>query len=115
MVGHSGVFEAAKKAVEVADLCVGRIEAALNARGNCAWIITADHGNAETMIDPVTKGVHTYHTTNPVPVIIVESAHKALRTDAPNERGSLRDLAPTILDLLEIPKPPEMSGVSLRK
>ncbi len=115
MVGHSGVFEAAKKAVEVADLCVGRIEAALNARGNCAWIITADHGNAETMIDPATKGIHTYHTTNPVPVIIVESAHKPLRTDAPNERGSLRDLAPTILDLLEIPKPPEMSGVSLRQ
>ena len=114
MVGHSGVFEAAIRAVEVADLCVGRIEAALNARGNCAWIITADHGNAETMIDPVTKGVHTYHTTNPVPVIIVETAHKPLRTDAPNLRGSLRDLAPTILDLLEIPKPPEMSGLSLR-
>ena len=115
MVGHSGVFEAAKKAVEVSDLCVGRIEAALNARGNCAWIITADHGNAETMIDPVTKGVHTYHTTNPVPVIVVETAHKPLRTDAPEERGSLRDLAPTILDLLEIPKPPEMSGLSLRQ
>ena len=115
MVGHSGVFEAAKKAVEFSDICVGRIEAALNAHGNCAWIITADHGNAETMIDPVTKGVHTYHTTNPVPVIVVETARRPLRTDAPKERGSLRDLAPTILDLLEIPKPPEMSGVSLRQ
>jgi len=115
MVGHSGVFAAAKKAVETADVCVGKIEAALHAHGSYAWIITADHGNAETMIDPVTKGVHTYHTTNPVPVIVVESDRKPLRTDAADQRGSLRDLAPTILDLLEIPKPPEMSGVSLRQ
>ena len=115
MVGHSGVFEAAVKAVETSDLCLARIEAALEAHGNYAWIITADHGNAETMIDPITKGVHTYHTTNPVPVIVVESERKSLRTDAANERGSLRDLAPTILDLLGIPKPPDMTGVSLRK
>lgn len=115
MVGHSGVFEAAKKAVETADECVGKIEAALRAHGSFAWIITADHGNAEKMIDPVTKGIHTYHTTNPVPVIVVSSDEKPLRTDVANERGSLRDLAPTILDLLELPKPAEMTGSSLRQ
>jgi 2,3-bisphosphoglycerate-independent phosphoglycerate mutase len=115
MVGHSGVFEAAKKAVETTDVYLGQIEAALKAHGSFAWIITADHGNAETMIDPITKGVHTYHTTNPVPVIVVEETHRTLRTDAPNLRGSLRDLAPTILDLLEIQQPPDMSGVSLRQ
>ncbi|MFO0508755.1 MAG: 2,3-bisphosphoglycerate-independent phosphoglycerate mutase, partial [bacterium] len=82
--------------------------------GSYAWIITADHGNAETMIDPVTKGVHTYHTTNPVPVVVVESEGRKLRTEAAGERGSLRDLAPTILDLLGIEKPPEMTGKSLR-
>jgi 2,3-bisphosphoglycerate-independent phosphoglycerate mutase len=114
MVGHSGVFEAAVKAVETADVCLGRIEKALADHGSFAWIITADHGNAETMIDPVTKGVHTYHTTNPVPVIVVSSEAKALRTDAAELRGSLRDLAPTILDLLGLPKPAEMSGESLR-
>jgi len=115
MVGHSGVFEAAKSAVETADICVGKIEAALKAHGNFAWIITADHGNAETMIDPVTKGIHTYHTTNPVPVVIVESERKPLRSDTPELRGSLRDLAPTILDLLGLPKPPDMTGISLRQ
>lgn len=115
MVGHSGVFAAAVKAVETADECLGLIEKALLAHGNCAWIITADHGNSETMIDPVTKGPHTYHTTNPVPVVIVESEHRTLRTDAQNLRGSLRDLAPTILDLLEIPQPPDMTGTSLRQ
>ncbi|MBZ2185312.1 MAG: 2,3-bisphosphoglycerate-independent phosphoglycerate mutase [Bryobacter sp.] len=114
MVGHSGVFEAAKKAVETADECLGRIGAALEGHGSYAWIITADHGNAETMIDPVTKGVHTYHTTNPVPVVVVESEGRKLRTEAAGERGSLRDLAPTILDLLGIEKPPEMTGKSLR-
>ncbi|WP_031499011.1 2,3-bisphosphoglycerate-independent phosphoglycerate mutase [Bryobacter aggregatus] len=115
MVGHSGVFAAAVKAVETSDYCVGKIEEALNKRGNYAWIITADHGNSETMIDPVTKGPHTYHTTNPVPVVIVDQDHRELRTSAANERGSLRDLAPTMLDLLGIPQPPEMTGASLRK
>lgn len=115
MVGHSGVFAAAMKAVETADLCVGRIHEALEKHGSYAWIITADHGNAETMIDPVTKGIHTYHTTNPVPVIVVENEPHSLRTDQADLRGSLRDLAPTILDLLAIAKPPEMTGESLRK
>jgi 2,3-bisphosphoglycerate-independent phosphoglycerate mutase len=114
MVGHSGKFEAAVKAVEAADICLGQIEKALEARGNYAWLITADHGNSETMIDPVTKGPHTYHTTNPVPFILVNGEQKQLRTPEPELRGSLRDIAPTILDLLEIPKPAEMTGVSLR-
>lgn len=115
MVGHSGVFEAAKQAVETADVCLGRIEAALKAHGSFAWIITADHGNAETMIDPVTKGIHTYHTTNPVPVIVVEPEARSLRSEAADARGSLRDLAPTILDLLGLPQPVEMTGASLRQ
>ena len=69
MVGHSGKLEATIKAVETVDECLGRIRQVLQPRGG-AWIITADHGNAETMIDPVTGGPHTYHTTNPVPLII---------------------------------------------
>jgi 2,3-bisphosphoglycerate-independent phosphoglycerate mutase len=114
MVGHSGKFEAAVKAVEAADECLGRIEKALEARGNYAWLITADHGNSETMIDPVTKGPHTYHTTNPVPFILVNGEPRPLRSAAPEARGSLRDIAPTILDLLELPQPAEMTGRSLR-
>ena len=70
MVGHSGKLEATIKAVETVDACLGRIFQSLRPRGG-AWIITADHGNAETMIDPVTGGPHTYHTTNPVPLILV--------------------------------------------
>src|ERR1700688_2809906 len=69
MVGHSGKLEAAIKAVETVDECLGRIRQVLQPRGG-AWIVTADHGNAETMIDPVTGGPHTYHTTNPVPLIL---------------------------------------------
>lgn len=115
MVGHSGVFQAAVKACETADVMLGRIESALQAQGSFAWLITADHGNAETMIDPITKGIHTYHTTNPVPFISIEAQAKPLRTAAPELRGSLRDIAPTILDLLEIPQPAEMTGVSLRQ
>ena len=70
MVGHSGKLEAAIKACETVDACLGRIFQALRPRGG-AWIITADHGNAETMIDPITGGPHTYHTTNPVPFILI--------------------------------------------
>jgi 2,3-bisphosphoglycerate-independent phosphoglycerate mutase len=114
MVGHSGKMEAAIRAVEAADVALGKIEAALQQRGNFAWLITADHGNAETMIDPVTKGPHTYHTTNPVPFVLVNGEQRPLRSAAPETRGSLRDIAPTILDLLEIPAPPEMTGRTLR-
>jgi len=108
MVGHSGVFEAAVKACETCDAMLGRIHQALK-QGGGQWIITADHGNAETMIDAVTKGPHTYHTTNPVPFVIVGENAKPLRSD-----GSLRDIAPTILGLLGIPAPSEMSGRDMR-
>jgi 2,3-bisphosphoglycerate-independent phosphoglycerate mutase len=109
MVGHSGKLEAAVKAVEAVDACLGRIRQALEPRGG-AWIITADHGNAETMIDPATGGPHTYHTTNPVPFLVVsEDPHLRLRNS-----GALQDIAPTLLGLLGIPIPPEMTGRDLR-
>ena len=109
MVGHSGKLEATIKAVETVDECLGRIFQSLKPRGG-AWIITADHGNAETMIDPVTGGAHTYHTTNPVPfILLTENGRTQL-----SPGGSLRDIAPTLLGVLEVPEPPEMSGRDLR-
>jgi 2,3-bisphosphoglycerate-independent phosphoglycerate mutase len=108
MVGHTGVFEAAVKAVETCDACLARIWAALQ-KHPATWIITADHGNAETMIDPDTGLVHTYHTTNPVPLIFVDESKPQLRTG-----GSLRDIAPTMLAVLGLPKPEEMTGADLR-
>jgi 2,3-bisphosphoglycerate-independent phosphoglycerate mutase len=109
MVGHSGKLEAAIKAVEAVDAGLARIYQALKLRGG-AWIITADHGNAETMIDPVTGGAHTYHTTNPVPFILLNENDRTQLTPG----GSLRDIAPTLLGVLEVPEPPEMSGRDLR-
>jgi 2,3-bisphosphoglycerate-independent phosphoglycerate mutase len=111
MVGHSGQLEAAIQAVEAVDACLGRIYQALNRLASPgAWVITADHGNAETMIDPKTGGPHTYHTTNPVPFVLVsDDAHAPLRSD-----GSLRDIAPTLLGLLGYPAPGEMTGRDLR-
>jgi 2,3-bisphosphoglycerate-independent phosphoglycerate mutase len=109
MVAHSGKLEATIKAVEAVDEGLGRIFQALRPRGG-AWIITADHGNAETMIDPVTGGPHTYHTTNPVPFILLsEDGTKQLRPG-----GSLRDISPTLLGVLGVPEPAEMSGTDLR-
>jgi 2,3-bisphosphoglycerate-independent phosphoglycerate mutase len=108
MVGHSGKLEAAIKAVETVDVCLGRIFQALRPRGG-AWIITADHGNAETMIDPVTGGPHTYHTTNPVPFILVSDDARTLKPG-----GSLRDIAPTLLGVLNVAEPREMTGHDLR-
>jgi 2,3-bisphosphoglycerate-independent phosphoglycerate mutase len=109
MVGHSGKLEAAIKAVEAVDAGLGRIYQALKPRGG-AWIITADHGNAETMIDPATGGPHTYHTTNPVPFLLVsEDGRVQLRSG-----GSLRDIAPTMLGVLGVPLPAEMTGRDLR-
>jgi len=109
MVGHSGKLEAAIKAVEAVDAGLARIHQALKPRGG-AWIITADHGNAETMIDPVTGGAHTYHTLNPVPFILVTDNDK--QTLQPN--GSLRDIAPTMLGALGQPQPSDMTGRDLR-
>jgi 2,3-bisphosphoglycerate-independent phosphoglycerate mutase len=109
MVGHSGKMEATVKAVEVVDAHLGRIYDALKRKGG-RWIITADHGNAEMMIDPVTKGPHTYHTTNPVPFIVVDEERRPLRP-----AGSLRDIAPTMLGLFGVPQPVEMTGRDLTK
>jgi 2,3-bisphosphoglycerate-independent phosphoglycerate mutase len=107
MVGHSGKMAPTVKAVEVVDACLGRIYEALRRKGG-RWIITADHGNAEMMIDPVTKGPHTYHTTNPVPFIVVDEARKPLRAN-----GALQDIAPTLLELFGIAPPKEMTGRDL--
>jgi 2,3-bisphosphoglycerate-independent phosphoglycerate mutase len=109
MVGHSGRFEPTVKAVETVDGCLGGIYDALRRAGG-RWIITADHGNAETMIDPVTKGPHTYHTTNPVPFIVVDEDNRPLRSG-----GALQDIAPTILAMMRVAQPKEMTGRDLRQ
>jgi 2,3-bisphosphoglycerate-independent phosphoglycerate mutase len=108
MVGHSGKMEPTVQAVQAVDAGLGRIYDAIRAKGG-AWIITADHGNAEMMIDPVTKGPHTYHTTNPVPFIVVSDQQVKLRTD-----GALQDIAPTVLGMLGLEQPAEMKGNDLR-
>jgi 2,3-bisphosphoglycerate-independent phosphoglycerate mutase len=109
MVGHSGQMAPTVRAVEAVDEGLGRIFAALKRAGG-RWIITADHGNAEMMIDPVTKGPHTYHTTNPVPFIVVDEERRPLRTG-----GSLQDIAPTILGMFGVTQPAEMTGQDLRR
>ncbi len=110
MVGHTGVYEAAVKAVEAVDRGVGVVADEVLSRGGVV-LITSDHGNAEKMVDPVTREPHTAHTTNRVPFILVcEDGKQELRDD-----GILADVAPTILDLLNIEKPAAMSGRSLIK
>jgi 2,3-bisphosphoglycerate-independent phosphoglycerate mutase len=110
MVGHSGKIEPTVKAVETVDSCLGRIYKVVKQRGG-AMIVTADHGNAEMLIDPVTGGPHTAHTTNPVPLIMVSGDDKKfnLRQD-----GALQDISPTMLSMLGIPQPKEMTGTDLR-
>jgi len=110
MVGHSGKIEPTVKAVETVDACLGEIEKTVRAKGG-AMLITADHGNAELMIDPATGGPHTAHTTNPVPFIVIAEDAKQY-TLKPN--GSLRDISPTILGMLGIKEPKEMTGSDLR-
>ena len=108
MVGHTGSLQAAIKAVEAVDECVGKIVKIIEEKqGNL--LITADHGNAEQMIDYKTGEPHTAHTTNPVPIILV-TANKEYKL---KENGKLADLAPTMLDLMEIKQPEEMTGESL--
>lgn len=107
MVGHTGDLAAAMAACEAVDRGLGRVLAALKAAGG-AMIVTADHGNCEVMVDPKTGGPHTAHTTNPVPVIMVGGPAGARLHD-----GRLSDLAPTLLELMGLPKPPEMTGKSL--
>ncbi|HLH04747.1 MAG TPA: 2,3-bisphosphoglycerate-independent phosphoglycerate mutase [Bryobacteraceae bacterium] len=108
MVGHSGKLEPTVRAVEAVDAGLGEIYQALKRTGG-SWLVTADHGNAEMMIDPVTKGPHTYHTTNPVPLIYMSNEQTALR-----EGGALRDIAPTVLGILGIERPAQMRGDDLR-
>jgi 2,3-bisphosphoglycerate-independent phosphoglycerate mutase len=110
MVGHSGKIEPTVRGVETVDACLGRIEPVVRAKGG-ALLITADHGNAEMMIDPKTGGPHTAHTTNPVPFIVVAATSKefSLKQD-----GSLRDISPTVLGMLGIPQPKDMTGQDLR-
>jgi len=110
MVGHSGKIEPTVKAIETVDACLGEIEKAVRARGG-AMLVTADHGNAELMIDPETGGPHTAHTTNPVPFIMV-AENASQYTLKPN--GSLRDISPTILGMLGVTEPKEMTGADLR-
>lgn len=105
MVGHTGNFDAAVKALETIDACVARVVEAVEEKQG-ALLITADHGNSEQMIDYTTGEPHTAHTTNPVPLILVGRDYK-LKT------GKLADLAPTMLDLMGLEKPAEMTGESL--
>ncbi|MGB7078729.1 MAG: 2,3-bisphosphoglycerate-independent phosphoglycerate mutase [Xanthobacteraceae bacterium] len=107
MVGHTGSLTAAIKAVETVDTGLGRIAEAIEKAGG-ALLVTADHGNCEMMRDPQTGGPHTAHTTNPVPLLLVGARDRAL-----NGEGRLADLAPTLLELMELPKPKEMTGSSL--
>jgi 2,3-bisphosphoglycerate-independent phosphoglycerate mutase len=109
MVGHTGVLPAAIKAVEVVDECVGRILSALEKVGGSA-IVTADHGNCEQMIDPTTGGPHTAHTTYDVELIVVADQAKGKKL---NSGGRLADIAPTVLKLMGLPQPKEMTGKSL--
>lgn len=108
MVGHTGNLEAAIKAVEAIDTCLGRVVGSIE-RVKGAAIITADHGNCEQMIDPETGGPHTAHTSNPVPFILCDADFKGTL----REGGALEDIAPTMLELLGLEQPKEMTGRSL--
>jgi 2,3-bisphosphoglycerate-independent phosphoglycerate mutase len=107
MVGHTGSLPAAIKAVETVDAALGRIAAAVEQAGG-ALLVTADHGNCEMMRDPKTGGPHTAHTLNPVPIVVTGAGHRALIAE-----GRLADIAPTMLELMDLPQPKEMTGVSL--
>ena len=109
MVGHTGSVPAILKAVEVVDECLARVIAAAQASG-ARMLVTADHGNCEMMIDPETGGPHTAHTTNPVPFLVVDDAHAHGLRDG----GALCDVGPTILRLLGVEQPNEMTGRDLR-
>ncbi len=107
MVGHTGVLEAAIKAVETVDACAGRLVEAIRAKGGVA-IVTADHGNCERMVDETTGNPHTYHTTQPVSLFVIGDQYYDLRP-----RGILADVAPTILHLMGLDLAEEMTGRSL--
>ena len=110
MVGHSGKLEPTIRGVETVDTELGRIYQAVKQRGG-SLLVTADHGNAEMLIDPATGGPHTAHTTNPVPFILITEDGKKISL---RDGGSLRDISPTVLDLLHLGKPKDMTGGNLR-
>jgi 2,3-bisphosphoglycerate-independent phosphoglycerate mutase len=109
MVGHTGSIPAAIKAVETVDLCVGKIVEATQALGG-SLLITADHGNCELMVDPDSGNPYTAHTTYDVDLIVVDDRYKGTKL---SEGGMLADIAPTMLDLMGVPKPADMTGRSL--
>ena len=109
MVGHTGIMEAAMAAVHAVDTCVKQVvDAILEVGGRC--IITADHGNAEMMVDPETGGPFTAHTTSLVPCILVDPERRSAKL---RDGGRLSDLSPTLLTLLGLPIPEDMTGKSL--
>jgi 2,3-bisphosphoglycerate-independent phosphoglycerate mutase len=112
MVGHTGVIPAVVKAVETVDTCIGAVVDAVVAAGGAA-LITADHGNAELLIDPATGGPHTAHTTNPVPCILVAAPGIGLDGATLRAGGRLSDVAPTLLDMLGVARAAQMTGKSL--
>jgi 2,3-bisphosphoglycerate-independent phosphoglycerate mutase len=109
MVGHTGNLQAAIKAIETVDACVGRVVEAVSQKGG-GLIITADHGNCEQMIDPATGGPHTSHTPYDVELLVVDERFKGRRL---RSGGRLADIAPTALEMLDLPKPEAMTGRSL--
>lgn len=109
MVGHTGVLEAAVAACETVDRCIGRIAEYILGNGG-TLLVTADHGNAEIMVDPETHGPYTAHSLNPVPLILLNDRYRGCTLQS---GGALKDIAPTILALLDIPVPPEMEGINL--
>jgi 2,3-bisphosphoglycerate-independent phosphoglycerate mutase len=108
MVGHTGSLPAAIKAVETVDAGLGRIATAIQKTGG-ALLVIADHGNCELMRDPETGGPHTAHTTNPVPAVLMGSDATSLAD------GKLADVAPTLLRLMDLPQPKEMTGKPLMR
>ncbi len=118
MVGHTGNFEAAKKAASVVDECVAKVARETLAKGG-ELVVTADHGNLESMINPQTGEIEKEHTTSPVPFIYISSKNQENKTDEEvaqilaSPLGVLADVAPTVLAILELPKPDEMTGISL--
>ncbi|OOY41415.1 phosphoglycerate mutase (2,3-diphosphoglycerate-independent), partial [Solemya velum gill symbiont] len=107
MVGHTGIIDAAIKAVETIDECLGRIREALHEVGGAA-LVTADHGNVEKMVNRESGQAYTAHTTNPVPLIYIGERDAKLM-----ESGSLSDIAPTLLRIMELSQPNEMTGQPL--
>jgi 2,3-bisphosphoglycerate-independent phosphoglycerate mutase len=110
MVGHTGIMSAAISAVETTDLCLGRLRAAIEKAGG-VMLLTADHGNVEQMRDPETGEPHTAHTLVDVPIIAINTGITGGRVELRN--GRLADVAPTLLDLVGIAKPPQMTGQTL--